>query len=322
MSSVCQVVCLSVRGRTPPPPHPWFLGSLGIFKQLSFSDFFFSKFFFTQNFSGWSKARHNASKHSSLSLILFCCDQMILIQSHREGDKSPIVCVTHLLPVLRTLKQGQMNASLHTKKNPQWTLQNLRAFKVTTKDIAFQIQVFMFILRCLWKGRLARAWWDLCSRLSPPRWSPPSSPVKSQVKMLPQDRSMPHTPWLATPPGIYMPPPRTEMVATKYFFWPLVLYSDWTFLSVKYFNLFFSQDQYHGSTLPAKCCKPYDLCLIRRQAAGMSTVGLWSEAKAKAWSPVTSFLPARSKENHKAVCGVPYLEGTSVTSRLSGVPCV
>ncbi len=89
---------LSVRDNTPPfPQEMWFLGSSGNFKQLSFLGkkffkiFFSPKIFFhlqknfptfnflcisgcfmpswllkknfTQNFFGWSKARHNATKH-------------------------------------------------------------------------------------------------------------------------------------------------------------------------------------------------------------------------------------------------------------------
>ena len=110
MSSVCPVVCLSLHGRTPPCPlETWFLGSWGNFClwNFFFSKFFFhlhqyfptftfkcisgcfmpswvlnkifpaNFFFFTQNLSsmscGWSKARHNATKHPCFTLLVFCC---------------------------------------------------------------------------------------------------------------------------------------------------------------------------------------------------------------------------------------------------------
>ncbi len=68
--SLCDVVCLS-RALL----EMWFLGSSGNFKQLSFSEKKKkkqkqkSKFIFTQNCFpwGWSKAWHNATKHSSFS---------------------------------------------------------------------------------------------------------------------------------------------------------------------------------------------------------------------------------------------------------------
>ena len=88
--SLCDVVCQIFRDRTalPPLPPSWFLGSSGNF-EISFSNFFHLNFFFHLQIcfshfhfcvyfwmfhailSGWSKARHNASKHSSLDSSLF-----------------------------------------------------------------------------------------------------------------------------------------------------------------------------------------------------------------------------------------------------------
>ncbi len=81
--------CLSAwwsvhRGRTPTPLETWFLGISGNFKQLSFSP---PNFFFTQNFSGWSEARHNATKHFQFDFPIFgCCHWMATRRSWREQE--------------------------------------------------------------------------------------------------------------------------------------------------------------------------------------------------------------------------------------------
>ncbi len=59
-----------VRGMTPPPPETWFLGSSSNFKQLLFSEFIFSPKIFLLS-CGWSKARYNATKHSSFVFFFF-----------------------------------------------------------------------------------------------------------------------------------------------------------------------------------------------------------------------------------------------------------